>query len=65
MGDLWGMSLKLLLKKKSSAVIGRNDKTTNDGLHSLDRNVSWGTSLVVQWLGTQCRGPGFDPWSGN
>ena len=26
-----------------------------------------GTSLVVQWLTprSQCRGPGFDPWSGN
>ena len=26
-----------------------------------------GTSWVVQWLrlSSQCRGPGFDPWSGN
>ena len=27
-----------------------------------------GTSLVVQWLrlhAPQCKGPGFNPWSGN
>ena len=26
-----------------------------------------GTSLLVQWLRlySQCRGPGFDPWTGN
>ena len=29
--------------------------------------ICQGTSLVVQWLRlcSQCRGPGFDPWSGN
>ena len=32
-----------------------------------NRISTWGTSLVVQWvrLCSQCRGPGFNPWSGN
>ena len=31
------------------------------------KKKKWGTSLVVQWLRlySQCRGPRFDPWSGN
>ena len=34
---------------------------------SLKEEWSAGTSLVVQWLRlhSQCRAPGFDPWSGN
>ena len=26
---------------------------------------SWGTSLVIQWLWSQLRGPGFNPWLRN
>ena len=33
----------------------------------LKKNTYLGTSLVVQWLRlrSQCREPGFDPWTGN
>ena len=42
-------------------------------MHSFQYNLilisvyQGGTSLVVRWLRlhSQCRGPGFDPWSGN
>ena len=27
--------------------------------------IEEGTSLLVQWLCSQCRGPRFGPWSGN